>query len=179
MREKWRFVAAVAVVACMMLVAAGFYMLGRAVAGVGGAVERIVSRDTLRVRDTVMVREPQISHVENRGARRVLLPLADVDSMICEGSDSVFVSLPVERKVYEGADYKAWISGADARLDSIAVYPLTTRVSVSESISSQAHAVEAGSGVRRRRWRLHAGVGMSVCGSAVAPGVYGGISFEL
>ncbi|MDE7393963.1 MAG: hypothetical protein K2M80_05775, partial [Muribaculaceae bacterium] len=44
----------------------------------------------------------------------------DNSSAICE-NDSIVIELPVEQRIYEGKDYKAWVSGVDPRLDSISV----------------------------------------------------------
>ena len=47
-----------------------------------------------------------------------------------DGGDSLRVRLPVTQSVYEGEEYRAYVSGVCARLDSLFVYPRRETVTV-------------------------------------------------
>lgn len=104
-------------------------------------VEAEIKRDTITYVDTVKHTEPtptQASHVNSKeitvattGNGRELFPRIEEDidtirAIIAElnaDNDSVRIILPIEQKVYEDNDYKAYVSGYDPKLDSIFVYP--------------------------------------------------------
>ena len=49
--------------------------------------------------------------------------------------DSIYVPIPIEKKIYKGEDYLAEISGYKAILDRIEVYPKTTTISKTETVT--------------------------------------------
>lgn len=86
------------------------------------ANETVVRLDTLVVRDTVRVRYPE--YVERMVTDTMLVAMTDTVRV----SDTVYVRLPRERKVYADTNFTAWVSGFRPRLDSIEVYPVTRYV---------------------------------------------------
>lgn len=88
----------------------------------------VVRTDTLH--DTVTVREPVF--VTERVVRTdtVWLPVVrtrtDTVLLASDGpKDSAWAVIPITQKVYADSTYKAWVSGYNPRLDSIAVYNKT------------------------------------------------------
>lgn len=100
-------------------------------------------RDTVTVRDTLRIVSPAVSGSTLSGYMDVTLPresltdegnglpnsISDNDTLHFESgntaleNDSVKVRLPIEQNIYEGEDYKAYVSGVYASLDSLFVYP--------------------------------------------------------
>lgn len=87
-----------------------------------------VKADTIR--DTVTVREPVF--VTERAVRTdtVWLPVVrtrtDTVLLASDGpKDSALAVVPITQKTYADSTYKAWVSGYNPRLDSIAIYNKT------------------------------------------------------
>ena len=76
--------------------------------------------DTLVVRDTHIIEKPVL--VEQTYYDSLYVAIHDTIRI----KDSVFVALPIEKKIYKGEDYLAEISGYKANLERIEVYPKTT-----------------------------------------------------
>jgi len=118
--------------------------------------------DTVRVCDTVRI--PVI--VERMTVRVDTVTVAAVEPTDGTG-DSVTVALPIERSVYEGDGWRAWVSGFRANLDSVAVERRTV-TSIREVTKW-----------RERRWCVSAGVGISVDRHGrVEPGLYAGVGYR-
>ena len=83
--------------------------------------------DTLVVIDTHIIEKP----VPVRVTHKETLYVAVHDTTIV--NDTVFVPIPIERKIYKGEDYFAEISGYKANLDRIEVYPKTKVISKTET----------------------------------------------
>lgn len=80
--------------------------------------------DTVVVVDTVTVREPVAKLVVVRDTAWVPFP----DTVLLRTSDTVLVPVPIETKLYEDPQYRAWVSGYRASLDSISVFPKTVTI---------------------------------------------------
>lgn len=107
----------------------------------GGTPERHETVwDTIPVYDTITHRVtiPRDSVVLRY--ETVRLPIVDT-VRVC---DSVFVSVPITQKHYQGDDYEAWVSGFRARLDSLRIYSHSYVVKPREA--------------KPRRWVISAGV---------------------
>lgn len=102
----------------------GGYKAGKTTAG----MEYKTVRDTVLKVDTVpyYMPVPKDSIVVRYITRA--LPTAKAEADTTAVADSASVVVPITRKMYEGEDYKAYISGWEARLDSIFVYPKTSIV---------------------------------------------------
>jgi hypothetical protein len=105
--------------------------------------ERTVVRDTLTVTDTIAYYQPiaKDSSVV-RYVTRVLPLKKDTNSFhsvnsvdgcvppcaLSDDSGSAAVEIPIIQKKYEGADYRAYVSGYEPQLDSIFVYGKTVTI---------------------------------------------------
>lgn len=76
--------------------------------------------DTLVVVDTHIIEKPVL--VERTSKETLLVAVHDTTII----NDTVFVPIPIEKKIYKGEDYLAEISGYKASLDRIEVYPKNT-----------------------------------------------------
>lgn len=85
--------------------------------------------DTLVVVDTHVVEKPVL--VEKTIKDSMLVAIHDTTIV----NDTIFVALPIESKTYKGEDYLAVISGYRPNLDRIEVYPKTTTVTKTETIT--------------------------------------------
>ena len=117
----------------------------------------VVQTDTLVVRDTI--REAFPVYVDREVVRTELVPVTDT----LYRHDTLFVALEIERRTYEGEDYRAVVSGWQPSLDEIAVYPTTTYITKEVQVPGPAarwsFGVTAGPGII---WdgKLHGGVGI-------------------
>ena len=83
--------------------------------------DRVITQiDTLVVVDTHIIEKPIL--VERTYYDSLYVAVRDTIRI----KDSVFVSIPIEKKIYKGEDYLAEISGYKANLERIEVYPKTT-----------------------------------------------------
>ena len=87
-------------------------------------IERVVDiqRDTTILIDTHIIEKPVL--VEKYTQDSLLVAVHDTTIV----NDTVFVALPMEKKIYKGEDYLAEISGYKPNLDRIEVYPKTTTI---------------------------------------------------
>lgn len=151
--------------ACLLIVGivAGWFI--RKGVAERGAHETVVRLDTLVVRDTVLERHPV--YVERRVTDTMLVAMTDTVRV----SDTVYVRLPRERKVYADTNFTAWVSGFRPRLDSIEVYPVTRYIT--ETVYRDT----------RKRWGIgiQAGYGIGLDGGKVTgvPYIGIGISYDL
>ena len=137
------------VVACLAL---GFFV------GRGARPQPpVVQTDTLVVRDTI--REAFPVYVDREVVRTELVPVTDT----LYRHDTLFVALEIERRTYEGEDYRAVVSGWQPSLDEIAVYPTTTYITKEVQVPGPAprwsFGVTAGPGILYDG-KLHGGVGI-------------------
>ena len=117
--------------------------------------------DTIRLTDTVVVREPVVRESVVIRTETRFMKLADTLCVVFRDTvrDSVMVEVPIEQKVYADTNYVAWISGFEPRLDSIQVYrhemitrPRSKRWGI---------GVQAGYGLTTRGFAPFVGVGVS------------------
>lgn len=78
--------------------------------------------DTLVVVDTHIIEKPVL--VERTVKESLLVAVHDTTII----NDTIYVPIPIEKKIYKGEDYFAEISGYKASLDRIEVYPKTTTI---------------------------------------------------
>lgn len=145
-----------------------------------GRMERaeVVGTDTVVVVDTVMVAMPVardsavVRYVEK------FVPLVRLDTAVVRAGvpmaqdstavDSALVRLDISQMHYKGAEYEAWVSGHEARMDSIRVFPTTTTI-VRETKKPP------------DRWQIGitGGVGYGIVSRKVEPFVGVGITYRL
>lgn len=77
--------------------------------------------------------------------------------------DSATIELPIMQSVYESTDYKAYVSGVRARLDSIFVYPLHEVVTVKEKQPPKKWhiGVTTGYGIGTKGMQPYVGIGLT------------------
>lgn len=78
-----------------------------------------VQTDTLVIRDTI--REKQPVFLTKYVDRVELVPVTDT----IRRTDTLYMAVEIERKTYQGDDYRAVVSGFRPSLEEIAVYPKT------------------------------------------------------
>ena len=150
MRSVLQWIGVVALVAaCLTL---GFFV-GRG----AKPPHPVVQTDTLIVRDTI--REAFPVYVDREVVRTELVPVTDT----LYRHDTLFVALEIERRTYEGEDYRAVVSGWQPSLDEIAVYPTTTYITKEVQVPGPAprwsFGVTAGPGILYDG-KLHGGIGI-------------------
>lgn len=144
-----------------------------------GRMERAeVVCDTVVIVDTVMVSMPVardsavVRYVEK------FVPLVRLDTAVVRGGvpmvkdstavDSALVRLDISQMHYKGAEYEAWVSGHEARMDSIRVFPTTTTILREKTKPPD-------------RWQIGitGGVGYGIVSRKVEPFVGVGITYRL
>ena len=80
--------------------------------------------------------------------------------IIPEDSDSVTISLPITQKVYRDSAYTAYVSGFDAKLDSISVYSKMITVTRREPPPAFTFGVQAGYGITPAGMQPYLGLGV-------------------
>lgn len=127
-----------------------------------------IRRDTLVLRDTLRIDNPV--EVERWRVRRdtILVSVARTDTVVV--GDTIFLAQPREAALYEGADYRAQVSGIAPRLDWVEVRPVTTVVT--ERVRASAPRVSAG---------VQAGLGVQygLAGGRWDAGPYIGLGIQL
>lgn len=81
-----------------------------------------------------------------------------------ERVDTIYVPVPITQKEYLTADYRAWVSGYNAALDSIDVFPKTVYVTKKTSA---------------RRWGLGVSAGYGACRSGLSPYIGIGVYYRI
>lgn len=121
--------------------------------------------------DTIRITEPIVRDSIQIRTKYVKLPVVDTiyshstDTII--QLDSVQVAVPITQKEYADSTYTAWVSGFDAKLDSIYVYPRTTMITT--------HARD-----RPKRFGLGLQVGAGYgYGNKVTPYIGIGVSYNI
>ena len=134
-----------------------------------GASTAVVTADTIEVVqwDTIVQTKPiavESKVVELRSYRVKLLGRIDGSSNdSVYNADSVVVELPIEQKVYGDSTYKAWVSGFDARLDSIKLFQPTKYITITtkQKPSRWNVGIQGGVGITPKGIQPYIGVGVS------------------
>lgn len=121
------------------------------------------------IRDSVVVRYryeviPITASPENGDtAQSVILPAPDTLTVVKRG-DSAEVIIPITQKVYETPDYRAYISGYRASMDSIFIRQQTTTIRIREPTKPKRFSIglQVGYGMTPKGFQPYAGVGVSV-----------------
>lgn len=88
---------------------------------------QMVQTDTLWMHDTITIEKPV--PIEQTRKDTLLVEVHDTTRI----HDTLYVALPMESKTYKGEDYLAEISGYNASLDRIEVYPKQVVISKTET----------------------------------------------
>lgn len=102
-----------------------------------------------------------------------------VDTIKVETSDTipttaVSVSIPITQKVYKDSTYEAWVSGYEAKLDSINVLNRTTTNTITSTITNTIYQTQ-----KTKRWGIgvQAGGGLGIYGFTPYIGI--GIQYNI
>lgn len=114
-----------------------------------GVAEATPTSDTITIikYDTIVVTKPVIVESRNIGIKHYKV-LGYIDEK--KAMDTLHVALPIEQKVYEDSTYRAYVSGFDAKLDSIKIYQPTRYITITNT-----------SPPNRWSWGLQGGVGIT------------------
>ena len=106
-----------------------------------------IQRDTVTVRDTTYLTKDSLIYVEHFHNTTDTVTLYDIHH------DTVTVEVPIEHKHEHYSDADVWYHGFRAGIDSLAVYPITTTITVTEREKRRPTkfglGVQAGYGVTR------------------------------
>lgn len=159
MKRLIDIVIAIVVLACGLTIGYRF--------GDSGAIG--VVADTIYIHDTMVVREPVAVESKPVGVRSYRVKLLgrigkqndSIGKQNGKQNDSVEVELPIEQKVYSDSLYKAWVSGFDARLDSIHIYQPTRYITIktTEQQSRWSWGIQAGMGITPKGLQPYIGLG--------------------
>lgn len=159
MKRLIDIVIAIVVLACGLAIGYRF--------GDSGAIG--VVADTIYIHDTMVVREPVAVESKPVGVKTYRIKLLGVigkqnDSIskqIGKQNDSIDIELPIEQKVYSDSLYRAWVSGFDARLDSIYIYQPTRYITIktTEQPSRWSGGVQGGVGITPKGLQPYIGLG--------------------
>lgn len=149
------------VVIALALIAAAF-LLGRR--SVKPEIVKIHRKDTVVVRDTVRetVLVPKVRYLTRVDTVLLLVPGDTVE---------VPVLVPISRKVYEGEDYRAVVSGFRASLDTLDIFRKTQTVT-----NTVVQRVEVPG--KPKRWGIGVSAGYALTPQGVKPYIGAGISYS-
>lgn len=123
----------------------------------GDSGEIIVIRDTIISTDTVLYPAPvaSVERIIDSVPYPVFIPMPG-DTV----RDTVLVYIPISQKVYKDSLYTAWVSGYQAKLDSIRVYSKTKTIYIKDRMKHKRFGVgvQVGYGYP---CGVYAGVGVS------------------
>lgn len=74
--------------------------------------------------------------------------------------DTIYVPVPVTQKEYVSENYRAWISGYNAALDSIYVFPKTVYITQTMPVRKWGFGVVGGYGIGRYGFSPYVGIGV-------------------
>lgn len=139
----------------------GSFFFGRATNRTDIVRTEIV-RDTIVVRDTIREYYPQEVERVVVKTERVEVPIVHRDTI----REVVEVELPIEEREYKSEEYYAVIGGYNPYLKSIEVYPKTSYITTTETVTKRKRwgvslGVQGGYGITPKGWQPYAGVGIS------------------
>lgn len=159
---------------------AGWFVGGRQTATTTQTTTAGAVVDTIVYVDTVKYVAPEPIRKETLGSLTVKVPARDVQwpniRAETDGSaqltsaaqvgtlterDSIAVKLPLEQSTYQSSDYIAYISGVNAKLDSITVYPTREVVTIKHPPKHWHLGVTAGYGFTPQGFQPYIGVGIT------------------
>lgn len=121
-----------------------------------GSSQMTVFRDTLVRVDTVKIVSPEPVAERTLPSR--------LEPMITPDRDTVYVEVPVVQRLYEGEDYRAWVSGWQPSLDSLVLTrPVTTdTVRERQSAPRLSFGLQAGYGLTPAGLQPYLGLGLTI-----------------
>ncbi len=121
------------------------------------------------IRDSVVVRYqyeiiPVTPPPENNDTSQSVSPPPPDSLAIVERGDSAEVIIPITQKVYETDDYRAYISGYRATMDSIFIRQRTNTIRIREPTKPKRFSIglQVGYGMTPKGFQPYAGIGVTV-----------------
>lgn len=164
----------------------GMAVGGMAVKTAGGTGADTV-RDTMTVVETYMYKEPEAKDSVRTQYVTRYLPVVKHDTLLAENytqktgenipplqlsdeRDSAAVEIPITQKRYDGDGYRAYVSGYEARLDSICVFARTTTIREREAKPPDKWhlGITGGYGYSMRSQRLEPYIGIGITYSIIS-----------
>lgn len=108
--------------------------------------------------DTVRITTPELLVICPKGSVQAKLPTVE------DNTDSVEVEVPVEEAVYEGENYRAYVSGYRPSLDSLIFTHEINTITLPKNTKRPQISIglQAGYGITPRGFQPYLGVGLSV-----------------
>lgn len=129
-----------------------------------GASSAVVVSDTIEVvkHDTIERIKPIAVESKAIGLKSYRVKLLGKIE-INDSTDSVEVELPITQKEYGDSTYRAWVSGYDARLDSIKMYQPTRYITINtkQEPSKWSIGLQGGVGITPKGIQPYIGIGIS------------------
>ena len=128
------------------------------------AAQEIVVVDTVVVHETIYYKKPvPVDSVVIKYVTKTLevAPKVDADTT---HTDSVEVNVPITQKIYSSQDYRIWVSGYMANLDSVDIYKTNQVLTVNSTKTKQPKfsvGLQAGMGVSPDKIYPYIGIGIS------------------
>lgn len=137
------------------------------------ATEEVKPDTAPLVKDSVVVRyqyvkvpltPPPEDAVATSDSSRVRDSITDELTVEKLGNDSVSISIPITQSLYETEDYRAYVSGYNARLDSIFTTSRQTVVRIRDPAKKKRFSIgiQAGYGMTPKGFQPYLGLGVSV-----------------
>jgi len=126
---------------------------------IAGGGKGLVYEDTVEYVDTVPFYYPVPKDSVVIRYVTESLPVADVREVDFPiKSDSVRVEIPITQKVYEGNQYKAYVSGYSQSLDSVFVYPSTQVIRIRDEPKRFSFGLSVGYGMTPKGFQPFVGL---------------------
>lgn len=128
-----------------------------------------VARESVAVRYVTAVLPRGEDSIGRIGQIGRISPISQIGRISPISSDSAVVRVPIEQRRYsDDSTYTAWVSGYEAKLDSVEVYARREVVTVTRERTG-----------RSGRWGLGVQAGVGYAGGEVRPYVGIGVSYRL
>lgn len=118
-------------------------------------------RDTVTIIDTV--RYTQVVPKDSIVVRYIERTFKVTDTILVQKHDTILdsirVEVPIKQRTYQDSTYRAWVSGYEARLDSIEVYSRETIIRPGRRRWSV--GLQAGYGITTKGLGPYAGIGVT------------------
>ena len=151
----------------------GILLIAGVAFGIGFGYSRRTARMPVRlsvVNDTVQVTKTDTIWREKPVSVASSVIRHDTVRFTTLERDTVFVDVPIERRVYEEDSlYRAVVSGWHPSLDTLMVYPKTTTITIREKVPIP----------DRRRWGIGIQAGAGATRNGLTPYVGVGVSYNL
>ena len=168
----------IAILALIVFIGAcvGSFFLGRATKHTD-IVYPEVERDTIIIHDTIREYYPRYIGEVGVGKTTIKIPTLSIVSrdftkfglrlkIERNEKDSATIELPITERTYKNDEYYAVVRGYDPSLKYIEVYPRTSYITTTETITKQkrwnvSFGVQGGYGITPMGWQPYAGLGVT------------------